>query len=224
MRLDPEPLRDFPETPFFHACIKVAVARTTPHAPHRGVTPGVITVALSATIGATRERVWQALTLLGERTSWDERLLGEIAIDTGPLRSDRSRSHRTSAPSTVSLQTVSLQGVPRSIRWRFRLNGVQLVMHEHIREIEPPGRLVSRISIGSLRFDQTFTLHSDHHSDDQRDDDHYDAKTRLGLRIAASNSIAVVGEIVPRLDVQKLVIGFADTTLRQIQKHCEADA
>lgn len=219
MRLGLKPLGDYPETPFFHACIKVAVAPTTPHAAHRGVTPDVITVALSATIGATRERVWQALTLLGERTRWDERILGEVARDTGTARSDRIRSHRTNAPSADSLP-----GVPRSIRWRYRLNGVQLVMHEHIREIEPPRRLVSRISIGSLRFDQTFTLHRDDPRDDHLDDDHSDAKTRLGLRVAASNSIAVVGEIVPRLDVQKLVIGFADTTLRQIQKHCEADA
>ena len=175
----------------------------------------MITVALSATIGATRERVWQALTLLDERTSWDERILGEIAHDTDPRRSDRIQSHRTSPRSTPSLHEPS-----RIIRWRYRLGGVQLVMREDFRQIEPPGRLVSRISIGSLRFEQTFTLHRD----EEHRDDEPDLKTRLGLRIVASNSITVVGQIVPRLDVQKLVIGFADTTLRQIQKHCEAGA
>jgi len=197
-KCDEERLRNYPETASFHVRRKVAVARTTTHAPHRGVTPGVITVALSATISATRERVWQALTVLGERKSWDERILGEIALDSDPPRPDRIRSART------------------TVRWRYRLGGVQLVMREDIRQLEPPGRLVSRISIGSLRLDQTFTLH--------RDDDESEARTRLGLRIVARNSIAVVGEIVPRLDVQKLVISFADTTLRQVQKHCEADA
>ena len=197
--------------PFFGVRMKVAAARRTLHAPHQGVTPGVITVALSATIGATRERVWQALTLLGERKSWDERLLGEIALTTDPPRSDRIRSDRRGAPSTAALQ-----GPLRSLRWRYLLGGVQLVMREDFREIEPPGRLASRISIGSLRFEQTFTLH-------RNDDDGGGARTRLGIRIVVGNSIAVVGEIVPRLDVQKLVIGFADTTLRQIQKHCEAD-
>ncbi len=172
----------------------------------------MITVAFSATIAATRERVWQALTLLDERLSWDERILGEIPPATDPRRSDQIRSHRKSVPSTASLH-----GPLRSLRWRYRLGGVQLVMHEDFREIEPPGRLASRVSIGSLRFEQTFTLH-------REDDDGSVARTRLGIRIVVGNSIAVVGEIVPRLDVQKLVIGFADTTLRQIQKHCEADA
>jgi len=170
----------------------------------------VITVALSATIGSTRERVWQALTLLDERASWDQRILGEIARDTHLRRPDRIWSERTRAHSTLSLDEPH-----RSIRWRYRLGGVQLVMREDIRQVEPPDRLVSRISIGSLRFEQTFTLHRN---------DEPDVRTRLGLRIVARNSIAVVGEIVSRLDVQKLVIEFADTTLRQIQKHCEADA
>ena len=44
------------------------------------------------------------------------------------------------------------------------------------------------------------------------------------MKVVARNSITVIGEIVPRLDVQKLVIEYVDATLRQVQKHCEADA
>lgn len=77
-------------------------------------------------------------------------------------------------------------------------------------------RIVSRISIGSMHFDQTLTLHEE--------DDESGPRTRLGMKIVARNSIAVIGEVVPRLDVQKVVIEYVDATLRQVQKHCEADA
>ena len=45
-----------------------------------------------------------------------------------------------------------------------------------------------------------------------------------GRDICEATSIPVIGESLPRLDVQKLVIEYADTTLRQVRKHCEADA
>ncbi len=77
-------------------------------------------------------------------------------------------------------------------------------------------QLVSRILIGSIHFDQTFTLHTE--------DDETGPRTRLGMKIVARNSIAVIGEVVSRLDVQKIVIEHVDTTLRQVQKFCEAEA
>ena len=72
----------------------------------------------------------------------------------------------------------------------------------------PPG-----VSIGSMRFDQTFSLISD--------DDETGPHTRLGMKLVADNSIAVIGEVIPRLDVQKIVIEYMDTTLRSVQKYCE---
>lgn len=89
-------------------------------------------------------------------------------------------------------------------------------MQEDIVRAEAPARIVSRISIGSLSFDQTLTLH--------REDDETGPQTRVGMKVVARNSIAVIGEIVPRLDVQKLVIEYVDTTLRQVQKYCESEA
>jgi len=77
-------------------------------------------------------------------------------------------------------------------------------------------RLSSRISIGSIHFDQTLTLHTE--------DDETGPRTRLGMKLVAGNSIAVIGEVLSRLDVQKIVIEYVDTTLRQVQKYCEADA
>lgn len=164
----------------------------------------MITVALSATIGAPHERVWRALVDPQERELWDERILGAVALSrAGKNVGDRKRPSGKQAPL-------------RKTRWRFKLGGVPLVMQDEVIRADRHDRLVSRITIGSMHFDQTLTLHDD--------DDETGPRTRVGMKIAATNSIAVIGEFVPRLDVQKLVIEYVDSTLRQVQKHCEADA
>ena len=172
------------------------------HASIRGATSELITDALSATIGAPIDRVWHALTDPSERIVWDERILGEVSPSRG-----------TKGTTTT---TQSADNIPKKTRWRFRLGGVPLVMQDVISNADRNERLVSRISIGSMHFDQTLTLH--------REDDESGPRTRLGMKLVAHNQIAVIGEVVQRLDVQKIVIEYVDTTLRQVQKHCEADA
>ena len=159
----------------------------------------MITVALSATIGASSDRVWQALTDPSERVAWDERVLGEVASSRRP-HLNRRKAENTAGKS----------------QWRFVLGGIPLVMREEIVESEARQRMVSRISIGSMHFDQTLTLH--------REDDETGPRTRLSMKLIARNRIAVIGEVVERLNVQKIVIEYVDATLRQVQKHCEADA
>jgi uncharacterized protein YndB with AHSA1/START domain len=165
----------------------------------------LITVALSATIGAPHERVWNALVDPAQRGAWDERVLGEVPVP-------RARSHSRARERGGADTATPL----RETRWRFRLGTVPLVMHDRIMAADRGDRLVSRISIGSMHFDQTLTLHVD--------DDETGPRTRLGMKLVGSNSIAVIGEVVPRLDVQKMLIEYVDTTLRQIQKYCEASA
>jgi hypothetical protein len=174
----------------------------------------LITVALSTTIGASHERVWRALVDPEERPIWDERILGRVgAGDAAAPGSGRRR--RTT--STADGEACPSQKDPlRLTRWRFLLGNVPLVMHDEVFAASPTERLVSRISIGSMHFDQTQTLHAE--------DDESGPRTRLGMKLVARNSIAVIGEVVPRLDVQKLVIEYVDTTLRQVQKHCETGA
>lgn len=176
------------------------------HAPTRGATSELITVALSATIGAPIDRVWRALTDPSERIGWDERILGEVSLSHGSNRSAKRRRATGQGESAL----------PESTKWRFRLGGVPLVMQDSVREILRNERLVSLISIGSMRFDQTLTL--------CREDDESGPRTRLGMKLVTRSQIAVIGEVVQRLDVQKIVIEFVDTTLRQVQKYCEADA
>lgn len=164
----------------------------------------MITVALSAAIGAPHERVWRALVDPRERELWDERILGEVEFArASKTASDRSR-------------TSSKRNSLRTTRWRFKLGRVPLVMQEEVMRADGHDRLVGRITIGSMHFDQTFTLRDE--------DDETGPRTRVGMKVVATNSIAVIGEVVPRLEVQKLVIEYVDATLRQVQKHCEADA
>jgi len=177
----------------------------------RGATLNLITVALSATIGAPHERVWRAVVDPAERAVWDERILGEVSLSHGSLKAEAG--HRKSPGRRGS---PTKQAAIRRTRWRFRLGGVPLVMQDEVLRADRHDRLLSRISIGSMHFDQTLTLHSE--------DDETGPRTRLGMKIVAHNSIAVIGEVVPRLDVQKIVIEYVDATLRQVQKHCEADA
>ena len=95
-------------------------------------------------------------------------------------------------------------------------NGVPMVLQDDVLTSEPYDRLASRVSIGSMHFDQTFTLFSENAEDDETG-----PRTRLGMKLVAHNSIAVIGELIPRFDVQKIIMKYVDTTLRQVQKHCE---
>jgi hypothetical protein len=67
--------------------------------------------------------------------------------------------------------------------------------------------------MGSMQFDQTLTLFSM--------DDETGPHTRLAMKLVADNSIAVIGEVIQRLDVQKIAFEYIDTTLSQIQEYCE---
>ena len=176
----------------------------------------MITVALSTTIGASNERVWRALVDPEERPIWDERILGRVEPRSARSTRRAPKRERSTEGAGSSGATAPRREPIQENRWRFQLGRVPMVMHDAVFEAVAAHRLVSHITIGSVQFDQTLTLHSE--------DDESGPRTRLGMKLVARNSIAVIGEVVPRLDVQKLVIEFVDTTLRQVQKHCEADA
>ena len=164
----------------------------------------MITVALSATIGAPQERVWGALVDPNERGLWDERILGTVALSP-PTKRVAARSRKPGKKPSL-----------RITRWRFKLGQVPLVLQEEVIRAYGHDRLMSRMTIGSLRFEQTLTFHGEN--------DETSPRTRVGMKIVATNSIAVIGEVIPRREVQRLVIEYVDATLRQVQKHCEADA
>jgi len=147
---------------------------------------------MSAVIDADTKRVWRALTEPGELVTWDEQLVAPVEA---PTEYPRSGQH---------------------VRWRYRLGSVQLVLHDRPQAVEPCKRLRSLLSLGSMRFDQTYTLLQ------EPEDDPDVPRTRLGLKIVASNSVPVIGSIVDRFEVRRLATERIDTTLRAISQWCES--
>lgn len=142
---------------------------------------------MSVVIDADRQRVWRALTQPSELMGWDDRVLA--------------------SPSAVGGHPAAGQ----HLRWRYRLGGVPVVLHEELVEISPQERLSSRLRVGSLRFEQTYTL-----STESLDP----PRTRLGMKLVTTSSVAVLGDVVDRFSVRKLAAERIDHTLRAVQDWC----
>lgn len=103
----------------------------------------------------------------------------------------------------------------QQVRWRCRIGSVPIVVHQTIREVQPGERLQSSISRGVFCFDEIYTLA------DERD---APERTRLSLRVVASNSTPVVGGTMDRFAIRRLSAELIDTRLRAVQKWCENHA
>jgi len=88
---------------------------------------------------------------------------------------------------------------------------VPVVMHEQLLEITRLERLSSRLKVGSLRFEQTFTLSTESNRP---------PRTRLGMKVVTTSSVAVLGDVVDRFGVRKLAAERIDHTLRAVQDWC----
>lgn len=95
-------------------------------------------------------------------------------------------------------------------RWRYQLGSVPVELRDRPLEVIEGSRLRSDVSLGLFRFEQTWSL-----ADDK------DA-TRLGIHLAAGNSIPVVGGTVDRFDVRRLAAEYVDGKLRALRLWCEA--
>lgn len=143
---------------------------------------------MSTIIGADRQRVWSALTDPSEVVRWDESIVA--AIDCPP--------------------SYPFEG--QHVRWRFRLGSTQVVLHDRPREVIAQRRLRSTLSMGSLRFDQTYALFPEPRSP---------ARTRLSMKIVASSSVPVAGAVVDRFEMRYIAVERIDATLHSVQKWCE---
>ncbi len=144
---------------------------------------------MSVVIDADRERVWRALTDPSELVAWDERIIS--AVDEGSRRQPFSGE---------------------AVRWRYRLGSVQVVLHEQPLEVERPSRLSSSLKLGSMRFEQTYTLTTEPDTP---------LRTRLGMKLVTTSSVPVIGDVVDRFGVRKLAAERIDETLRSVQTWCE---
>jgi len=101
------------------------------------------------------------------------------------------------------------------VRWRYRIGSVPIVIHQTIQEVQPGERLQSAISRGVFCFDETYTL---------ADEVALPDRTRLSLRVVASNSTPVVGGSMDRFQIRRLSAELIDSRLRAVQKWCENHA
>lgn len=103
----------------------------------------------------------------------------------------------------------------QQVRWRCRIGSVPIVVHQTIQEVQPGERLQSSISRGVFCFDETYTLAGELEAPE---------RTRLSLRVVASNSTPVVGGTMDRFAIRRLSAELIDTRLRAVQKWCENHA
>jgi len=101
----------------------------------------------------------------------------------------------------------------QEIRWRCRIGSVPIVVHQTIREVQPGELLQSAICRGVFHFDETYTL---------ADEIETPERTRLSLRVVASNTTPVVDGTMDRFAIRRLSAELIDTRLRAIQKWCES--
>ena len=141
---------------------------------------------MSTRVGAKRERVWSALTDASERVRWDGPL--EAPIDVSPDH-PRPGDHA---------------------RWRYRLHGMPVVLHERTLEVVEGKRLRSAMALGPFRFDLAYTL--------EPEDD--GARTRLSAALAASNVVPVVGGALDRFAVRRLASEIVAEALEGMRAHC----
>lgn len=150
----------------------------------------MITIAMATVIDADQRRVWRALTEPGELVAWDTHLLGAVEeVDRYPD-----------------------QGV--SMRWRYRLGSVQVVLHDRVLEVRQPHQLRRSLRVGSLAYDQTYQLKSD---------PTVPARTHLSIHLTSENSIAIIGETVDRFTIRQLASEYVDETLRSVRSWCEIE-
>ncbi len=143
---------------------------------------------MSAVIGAERDRVWRALTVPDEMIRWDARM---VAILDSP------------------------EGYPRigeKVRWRYRLGKIPIILTERPLEVAPGERLRAAITLGLIRFEETYTL--DLENDAAR-------QTRLTLKLCAKSEVPMMGGVVDRFDVRRMATELIDERLRSVQKWCE---
>jgi len=143
---------------------------------------------MSAVINADSQQVWRALTDAREVVSWDDQVVGSVDVPT------------------------SYPQAGQHVRWRYKLGSVQLVLHDRPQEVVPLERLRTNLSVGSMRFEQTYSLQPEPGDP---------PKTRLGIRLVASNSVPVIGTVVDRFEVRRMAVDRIDAALRAIQKWCE---
>ncbi len=105
--------------------------------------------------------------------------------------------------------------IGQQVRWQYRIGSVPVIVHQTIQRVQQGERLQSAISRGVFCFDETYTL---------ADEIALPDRTRLSLRVVASNSTPLVGGLMDRFEIRRLSAELIDSRLRAVQKWCENHA
>jgi len=141
---------------------------------------------MSTAIGASRARIWRALTTPSELIRWNDQIVSLVEPAPGYPK------------------------IGQSSRWRYAMGSIEVSATQTIRELDVERRLQSEILLGLFHFDETYSL-----------DPVGASRTRVSLRMTASNSIPVVGGALDRFEVRKLTADLIDSRLRSVQRWCE---
>lgn len=143
---------------------------------------------MSTVLSADRPRVWRALTDPAQVAAWDASVIAPIDVPPDYPKPGQQ------------------------VRWRARMNGLPIILHDHPIEVSVNERLRSSIAMGLFRFDETYTL---------VDDLLGGGRTRLMMKVVISNEIAVVGGSLDRFAVRQQATALVSTALRSIREWCE---
>ena len=103
-----------------------------------------------------------------------------------------------------------------TVRWRYKLGSVSLVLKETPQIVQPQERYALGCSAGSLHFEEAFTLV------EEPEDTAQAARTRVSLKLVASNRIQLIGADIDRFEVRRMLNARIGETLRSLQKWCES--
>ncbi len=101
------------------------------------------------------------------------------------------------------------------VRWKVRCGGVPTTLHDRPIEVVPAERLRSLIELGALHFDETWTLLVDPaHAE----------RTRVALKLVASNATAVVGGVIDRFEMRRIATERVNAALESVRAWCSKSA
>jgi len=104
--------------------------------------------------------------------------------------------------------------VGQRLRWRYRLGTVPVLLREELVEVVPFERLRADLSFGLMRATTTYSLATNGNPN----------RTRISLKIAALNSVPVVGGEIDRFEVRHIATSFVDTKLRHLSVWFDANS
>lgn len=147
----------------------------------------MVKVLLAVTIPTSTQRVWRALTDPTEIVAWDTGIVEPIDV---------------------------LDDYPRpgqSVRWKYRLGPIPMVLYDNPLEVSCEERLRSKIKLGLFRFDETYTLHRVPERPQNTD---------LSVKLELWNVIPVVGSLLDHVIGRPIAEHIVASSLGAIKSWC----